>query len=133
MRWRLLCLALCGVACSSAQAPPRAPDSTEPPKSGDEAFSCEDIEGLCDETAEPEPTARKSAVCPDLNECQSACERGHAAACLEAFSLGRGVLSKAVGHQLIERACTLGNAHACLLSDDVDTRDPRTLSMPPPR
>ncbi len=123
------------VACGGAPAEPNTPVSEESkePAEGD-PFSCDDIEGLCEEPAEAAETpSASSARCSELDECQQSCTRGNAAACLEAFTLGRGVMSKAVGQELIERACTLGNAHACILSNDVDARDPRTGYNPPPR
>jgi hypothetical protein len=133
MRWLIFISAVGGVACASAQGQPSAPAderATEPEP--DAPFACDDIEGLCDETPEAAtPTA--SVGCVELSDCQQRCMRGDASACLEAFKLGRGVMSKAVGHELIERACTLGNAHACILSNDVDARDPRTGYNPPPR
>jgi hypothetical protein len=133
MRWLILVSAVGSVACASAQAEPSAPTSERAEPAEDTPFACDDIEGLCDEGEPAEPSPQASAVCPELTECQARCTRGDAASCLEAFRLGRGAMSRAVGQELIERACVLGNAHACILSNDVDARDPRTGHTPPPR
>ncbi len=135
MRWLTLLSAVGIAACASSQVGPAQPsDASDPEPANDAPFACDDIEGLCDDETEPAaPEPQSAAVCHELSACQQRCTRGDAAACLEAFSLGRGVMSKAVGFELIERACTLGNAHACILSNDVDARDPRTGHIPPPR
>lgn len=125
----LLAAAALGVACASSAPPaPAASTARAPASSAHTDDECAALDLVCD----PPPTRRVIRVCVGLDDCRARCTRGNADACLEAFVQGRGVQGKAVGQEMIERACRLGNAHACILTNDTDVRDPRTQHLPPP-
>lgn len=113
-------------ACARASSPPQAAETVQAETRDEEAFSCEALEGLCDEAVAP--STQQASTCADEASCSASCQRGDASACLRAHELTRPTdAGSETPSAYLERACALGSVVACRRGggDAASARDPR--------